>query len=58
MGECPPLGMKKKFDPLNQPAICFLLLVPIYKRVWQAELTFIRKSVSYTHLTLPTILRV
>jgi len=32
MGECPPLGDEKNFDPLNQPAICFLLLVPIYKR--------------------------
>jgi len=28
MGEYPPLGDEKKFDPLNQPAICFLLLVP------------------------------
>jgi len=33
MGERPPLGIKKIFDPLNQPAICFLLLVPIYKHV-------------------------
>ena len=33
MGECPPLGDKKNFDALKQSAICFLLLVPIYKRV-------------------------
>jgi len=34
MGECPPPVGMKKIDPLNQLlAICFLLLVPIYKRV-------------------------
>ena len=28
MGEFPPLRMKIKFNLLNKPAICFLLLVP------------------------------
>jgi len=27
-------------DPLNKPAICFLLLVPIYKRVQNLVYTF------------------
>jgi len=32
-GGTSPLGDEKKFNPLKQPAICFFLLVPIYKRV-------------------------
>ena len=25
MGECPPLGDDKNFNPINQPAICFVI---------------------------------
>jgi len=48
MGKYPPFWDEKKFNPLNQPAICFLLLVPIYKRV--------QNNTTRMHVRKPTIL--